>query len=58
MDAVVLGLGDDRIGAGEVSLLFAGYDGNGHLGGQVGVLAEGFLGAPPAGVAGDVQIGG
>ena len=58
VDAVVLGLGDDGIGAGNIPLLLTRNDGDGHFGGQVGVLTEGLLGAPPAGVAGYVQIGG
>ena len=58
VDAVVLGLGDDGVGAGDVSLLLPRDDGHRHLGGQVGVLAEGLLGPSPAGIAGYIQIGG
>ena len=54
----MLGLGDDGVGAGEIPLLLPRNDGHRHLGGQVGVLAEGLLGPSPAGVTGHVQIGG
>ena len=57
MDAVVLGLGDDGVGTGDIPLLLTRNDGHGHLGGQVGILTEGLLGAAPAGISGHIQVG-
>ena len=56
VDRVVLGRGD-RLEVFGIVALHAGDEGHAQLGGEKGIFAVGFLPAPPAGIAKDVDVG-